>query len=221
MSLSFLQKFHHFHSMVCSPNTAHKCITAFKSNRGCILFMPYSYLDEIDDIVKYDASISTNLLSYYLLVISSFTGISTLLGLTDTVDKFETDIDVWPLKRRKPDEFESSILKSKLDPRMEICDDVFKYIENEIFQDWGRDENEAPIFTLKRKFEYRFRLVGLNVIMVHFESLYAEETRLHLVEVYFVKNRFLRACFKVLFETLGNFVNSIFGTRVQAKGKSK
>ena len=184
MSLSLLQKFHHFHSMLCSPTTAYKCLTAFKSNRGCILLMPSSYLNKKDGIVKYDLSFSLNLLRYYLLVISSFTGLSTLLGLTDTICKFETDIDVWPLKRRKLGQFEQSILKSKINPKIQIGDDVFRYIENHIVQDLGRHGNEAPIITLKRKFEYCFHLTGLHVIMVHFESLHAGERSLHLVEVF-------------------------------------
>jgi len=114
--MATLNEFHAFHSMVCNPLSAQKCIEAFtngthgqeeqeqginyrselgrssSSGGGCILFMPSSYRqissrsDQLKEIKLHDATRSLNIVSYYALVIVSLTGLSTLLGLTDIIE---------------------------------------------------------------------------------------------------------------------------------------
>ncbi len=224
---STLKEFHSFHSMVCQPNAAQRCIDEFKSQNGCILFMPTSYCSESTHsknskgvIANYDASLLLNLFSYYLLVLWSFTGLSTLLGMTDTVETKEYsqqgDLCVWPLQKRNPD---VSLLarSSKMEPLIQIEDSIYKYMEYHVVQCMDDEEvsqnnlgdKEGPNFYLNRKFEYHFRLIGLHVIMVHFLSTYMERKTLHLVEVYHIRNPLLRFVFSTIMNTLGKLLRHL------------
>ena len=187
---------------------------------------------------KYDASKSLNLFSYYALVFSSFTGLSTLLGLTELVKMNEyhdtsdqTTLNhhcVWPLENRKKlSPSALLVLQSRRDPSIRINNSIFEYLECHVIQlhqGINNDENreatkeknksihhDQPTFSIKRNFEYYFRLVGLSVIMVHFACTYKGQTSLHLVEVYHIQNVIIRYVFKILFGTLGTLVNSVFG----------
>mmetsp|Transcript_12397 Transcript_12397/g.15702 ORF Transcript_12397/g.15702 Transcript_12397/m.15702 type:complete len:245 (-) Transcript_12397:104-838(-) len=239
---SSLKEFDNFHSMVCQPKAAQRCVDEFKSKNGCILFMPTSYCStrnrddkkSRDIIANYDGSILLNLLSYYALVVASFTGLCTLLGMTDTVEMEEYSgqgdrgVQVWPLEKSNHD---ISLLarSSKKEPLIRIEDSVFKYMEDHVYR-YTTDQKVAkmslddsgPKFYLKRKFEYHFRLVSLHVIMVHFSCTYKGHTNLHLVEVYHIKNPFLRFTLGTVFDTMAKLLRHITcGSLKNTKAKNK
>ena len=91
-----LETYYRFHGMLIGPSAARECCDSFA--RGTILFMPSSYrLGENDErgksragarLSRWDAS-GVTVSRYFLLVVLSFTGLSTLLGLTETIDARE------------------------------------------------------------------------------------------------------------------------------------
>ena len=97
------------------------------------------------------------MINYYLLVLGTLTGLSTFLRLTEVVDASEVQDAI-------------KVHKHPLHP----APAVLAYLER-------RCGSPCKIV---RRFEYRFRLVGLHVIMLHFKS---DDGRLHLVEVYKTK----------------------------------
>lgn len=201
-----LSEYDALHSMVCNPWSASKCLKSFDEN---LFFMPSSY--DMDSLEKYRSS-SVSLLAYYTLVFFSVTGLSTVLGLTKTVEVTEFDDDespqVWPIQLEDQQQGGDSnkniddLLKSKLVPDIAVDNCVFQYIEKRLA---GRDGSNLGKFkiTLKRRFEYSFGIVGLDVIMLHVESRRNDEKNdtakplLHLVEVYRVQNSILREIFTV------------------------
>ena len=220
-------RYHDFHRMVCSPYDALECIRSFQSSSyntaGSILFMPSHYQN--DELSLYDATRILNRFTYYVLVLLSATGLSSVLGLTTTLDQRDffgesiavssgKSIDtycVWPKEKRslQPQEI-CQLLSHKDMPTVQIRDSIFEYMEQhirrgKIKKDEVPDEKtrrettekESPTFFLKRRFEYRFNLVGLHVMMLHFSSVHENETTLHLVEVYHFRNAILQL-------TLGN-----------------
>ena len=103
-------------------------------------------------------------LKYYLLVLASITGLSTLLGLTQIIDAREG---------LEPEE--AALAESHaLHPSAPILDYVAR-------------RAGGPI-TLVRRFEYHFKLTDLRVVMLHYSSSGDAATgrapALHLVEVY-------------------------------------
>lgn len=107
-------------------------------------------------------------LSYYMLVLLSLTGLSTLLGLTDfrMADEFPTE----GVEEVKPPLTSSHKSTLRVEPHvLEYC----------------KRHTQAKSIFLKRRFEYRFRIVGLEVVMLHFQC---DQKKLHLVEVYHFKS---------------------------------
>ena len=158
--------FVNFHGMVCSPKTASRCINEFD---GVVLFMPSTYTPET--LASFDCKGALNYFSYYLLVVLSLTGLSTLLGMTDI--RMAKD---YPATTRSIEATQAP-LASELNPALRVEPFVLDYC---------KQYTEANAMYLKRQFEYKFRLVGLEVIMLHFRC---DQNKLHLVEVYQFNSR--------------------------------
>lgn len=192
-----MKDYNSFHSMVVKPSIANNCIQSFVQSKGCILFMPYDHGD--DKIHRYDASRGErlSLISYYALVFFSFTGLSTLLGMTKTVDVQDYTssggLSIW-----NKDGNAAVETRSILNPQVYVRDCALKYVEKHIKTFNRKIDNSdggagspAPL-KLQRRFEYNFRLCGgLNVIMLHLASSDCPDV-LHLVEVYQHTNPVLR-----------------------------
>jgi len=188
-----------FHRMVADPTTSQNII---RSLNGCILFLPYDHRD--DEIYLYDAPI--NVISYYALVLVSLTGLSTMLGMTETID-----IQDFPKTGgiRVPITIGSAdILSSISEPKVFVRDTVLEYVNNRIAQQYSnsngesRTSDEQSTINLRRQFEYNFHLVGLNVIMLHFTSLDDPDV-LHLVEVFRFRNPVLHGLIHQVLRALG------------------
>ncbi len=222
-----LEDFHRLHSMVSHPKNAQSCINEFRSVNGCILFMPSSYISAEQNqiqMAKCDASLSLNLFSYYFLVLLSLTGLSTLLGMTDTIqmaeysqqEQKEKNLCVWPLEKRNCDD--QLLMRSSIkEPSIKLGNSVFQYLENHTIQSTkGKevaltDSKEGrPTFHLKRKYEYHFRLINTHVIMVHFSCTHQGQTSLHLVEVYHMKDSIFKVFFLRVWVALGEIKNFFF-----------
>jgi len=192
-----------FHRMIAGPFTAQRCIANLRKNHGgCILFIP-SELPSPDEICLHDASALLNIFSYYALVFVSFTGISTLLGVTQTIDiqefPFTSGVPIWPSSKC----VDVDILKSEVETKVQVTDEILKYVQSHIErQDYSHHSGQVTL-SLVRRYEYNFRLLGgLHVIMLHLVSSHCPET-LHLVEVYHIQNPALRSLFRHIFRFLG------------------
>ena len=78
--------------MLPAPGVARRCVAAFKDT---IVFAPSSYTDEDFPARVGDSPYEVKRLTtfgYWLLVLVSLTGLSTLLGFTDTLDAREVDV---------------------------------------------------------------------------------------------------------------------------------
>mmetsp|Transcript_19245 Transcript_19245/g.39247 ORF Transcript_19245/g.39247 Transcript_19245/m.39247 type:complete len:195 (-) Transcript_19245:151-735(-) len=165
-----LHDYYRFHSMLCGLAASRRCVESFD---GTILFMPATY-----DPASFDADDSATLLpfevpsltvlKYYLLVLGSLTGLCSLLGQTRTLDASEGD------NLRAP----SNPHALTVHPNVVAC-------LARRSQATGGGPAGATV-RLVRRFEFRFRLVGLWVAMHHYRTT-ADESgneRLSLVEVY-------------------------------------
>ena len=163
MRAPLLCDYRRFHGMFCGVDAARRCVASFD---GTILFMPATY----DPVAFVDATTKAGPLpfevqrlttaKYYLLVLGSLTGLCTLLGLTRTVDASEGLGVVQPKAHSLA-------------------------VHPAVIESLKRRANAAADALLVRRFEFRFRLIGLSVAMHHY--LTTEEggaTRLNLVEVY-------------------------------------
>ena len=155
-----LAEFERFHAMLPRPGVARRCVAAFQNT---IVFAPASYTDAdfpSHGDSRYEVKRLT-VLAYWLLVLASLTGLSTMLGCTDTVDARAVDVinerevdDVLPPHGLHPSEAMMAYVRRKAGERVRPC----------------------------RRFEFNFRLACLSVVMLHFRG---ETTgRLHLVEIY-------------------------------------
>ena len=143
--------------MLCSPMVARRCVRSFEG--GVIVFAPHesgaSFPMAPGAVSKHEVAKLT-VFKYFVLVFWTFTGLCTLLGLTDTLRA--ADSKLAPVGSGSP-----------LDPSPAIL----SYVERRA---------GAPV-TLVRRFEYRFKLCWLRVVMLHFRSEQADgASRLHLVE---------------------------------------
>ena len=80
-----LAEFERFHAMLPAPGVARRCVAAFKDT---IVFAPSSYTDDDFPARVGDSPYEVKRLTtfgYWLLVLVSLTGLSTLLGFTDTL----------------------------------------------------------------------------------------------------------------------------------------
>ena len=141
-----LKDYTRFHGMLIGSRSAKRCIDSFT---GRVIFMPscYSRTNDFppvgsDTISPWEVE-GLNLAMYYALVAFSMTGISTLLGLTQTIDARESD----NLSAESGDELPT--LKSHSLPRLEVDDVVLEYLVQ------GDDNCSVR---LVRRFEFNFRL---------------------------------------------------------------
>ena len=156
-----LAEFERFHAMLPAPGVARRCVAAFKDT---IVFAPSSYTDEDFPARVGDSPYEVKRLTtfgYWLLVLVSLTGLSTLLGFTDTLDATEVEVinarevdDVLPPHPLHPSEAVMQYVRRKSGEAVRPC----------------------------RRFEYNFRLAGLSVVMLHFRG--QTTGFLHLVEIY-------------------------------------
>ena len=168
-SAASLSDYSNFHGMFCRPATASRCVDSFAG--GTILFMPSSYTEKT--LPSYDCSAKGVLtpLSYYMLVLYSLTGLSTLLRLT-----------VFRMAREFPAETKAdpSLMTSKYNSLLRVEPFVLEHCKR---------HTNAQSIHLKRRFEYKFKLVGLEVVMLHF---FCDQNKLHLVEVFHFNNWIVR-----------------------------
>ena len=175
-----LADFERFHAMLPRPGVARRCVAAFQNT---IVFAPASYTDQdfpAHGDSRYEVKRLT-VFAYWLLVLASLTGLSTMLGCTDTVDARVVDVineqevdDVLPPHGLHPSEAMMAYVRRKAGEHVRPC----------------------------RRFEFNFRLAGLAVVMLHFRG---ETTgRLHLVEIYHTR---WPAPIRWLFETAKAFLS--------------
>lgn len=174
--------------MLIDPMAALRCI---KSINGHVLFMPSSYVRDETTFPAFGQSPwevrSLNMVTYYLLVFWTFTGLSTLLSATEIIDAQEQVCgrDLAP-----------EGLKSDVVPTLEVDQIVVNYLMRcPIGTDsvGNKSRTMCKGVRLVRRFEFNFRLSALQVVMLHFLSLGPDghvmtdgEGReiVHLVEVY-------------------------------------
>ena len=212
-----------FHRMVASPAIARSCIDSFCESKGCILFMPSHAT--FKDYPIYDASNILNLVSYYALVVVSFTGLSTLLKCTKTVaiKDFQENGGVQIYPKASIDSQNKVRIEEMLcsisNPELTLGDDMMIYLQNYTCEDVKSDGKEDSLYLL-RSFEYKFGLLGgLDVIMFHIAS--NDEKKLHLVEVYKLRNAFVNYIFSHLFHILGSLCRYVFEPKVLNKAMYK
>ena len=145
-----MSEFVRFHSMLTFPWSAMRCVASVD---GVILFMPTNYKER--GIAAYHVSF-LNTSVYYLLVLFSFTGISTALGMTEfleTSDNFEKGLE-----------------------SPEVTEDIKAFVVQ---------HSNAQLSSLKviRRFSFNFRIPGMKVKMFHLSDG-RPEGKLHLVEIY-------------------------------------
>mmetsp|Transcript_25205 Transcript_25205/g.37114 ORF Transcript_25205/g.37114 Transcript_25205/m.37114 type:complete len:231 (-) Transcript_25205:142-834(-) len=187
-----LADYERFHGMLIGPRAARRCI---QSLNGRILFMPSTYNRDIDETLSPTFlsrwEYSPNCVSrwnvkkltswtYYALVLASFTGLSTFLGLTDVIDAREYK----NLEKCTPES--CSGLKSAVTPSLVVNQEALDYLVA-----FGGYPSPSSV-RLVRRFEFKFRLSGIHVVMLHFNSLSSTgevvkdkkgRDILHLVEV--------------------------------------
>ena len=156
-----LEDYKNFHVMLCHPKAAKRCINSFN---GSILFMPHHYTQQTLSDYDCGGGILT-LISYYLLVLVTFTGLSTLLQQTEIRTAEETFLEL---------NDNNAVIVSQYDNRLKVDRLVLDYIL--------RQNPNSSSLKLIRCFDYHFgRLVPISVIMLH---LKCDQGLLHLVEVY-------------------------------------
>ncbi|KAL7581306.1 hypothetical protein ACA910_006071 [Epithemia clementina (nom. ined.)] len=221
-----LQDFVNFHGMLCRPSTAQRCIDEFHS--GTVLFMPNDYnrmlqqnhlilnnnnytnksaappLSLANVFAPYDFTLTLTTSSYYALVLVTFTGLLTWLGLTKFLvgrEKVEPIIDSSSssLSRR---------VVAESNPHLVIEPCVLDYI---------RIEQNIPStsnFFVKRQFEYNFGGM-LLVMMIHLGVILndgssdtsdaaaaAAAATTHLVEVYRIQPTIVRVLYRYTFSLM-------------------
>jgi len=185
-----LNDYSNFHGMLCRPSTAQKCINSFN---GTILFMPeHCRTSDPANIARYDCSGGIlNLASYYLLVVVSLTGLSTLFRQT----KFLVAEQV-PFQQQQVNV--DDLVSKQSNSRLAVDQNVLNYV---------LQQTNSSSLQVVRRFEYHFGgLVPVSVIMLHFVC---DKGLLHLVEVYHVKRG--RRIFAFITDTLGEAVRRVVG----------
>jgi len=176
-----LEDFRNFHGMLCGPITARRCIQAFANST--VLFMPHDY-ESVPSLQIYDSSRpAMNLVSYYGLVLISFTGLWTLLGRTKFL-----------VGREENRKAISTPLAAETNPDLVVHPRVVDYLQNM--------NPRSTEFALERRFEYDFTGL-LSVVMLHISC---NQGKLHLVEVYKVHHAGVGAVLRPIINSLGSLV---------------
>ena len=131
-----------FHGMLCGPAAAARCVKSFD---GTIIFMPSNYDAEAfsqaaaaQRPLPYEVR-SLTLLKYYLLVLTSFTGLCSLLRQTRTVDAREGE----------------ALDDSGCSPSLAV--------DRRVVEALAARSGAGAGVRLVRRFEFHFRLIGLRV----------------------------------------------------------
>ena len=171
-----------FHSMLCSPNVAAACVPSFD---GTIIFMPSTYepnafqaaTQQQAALLPYEVTKLT-VAKYYFLVLWSLTGLSSLLRQTQTIQASDDRAD-------KGSHVAEPLRSHPLAVDTLVVDAIAA---------------RHGTVRLVRRFEFRFRLVGLWVAMHHYAArdVSGRET-LSLVEVY----RLSKVCVAVAWAAAG------------------
>lgn len=149
-----------FHGMFCSVPVAQRCIASFN---GQVLLMPHDYGRNIE---SYEWRNILNLVSYYLFVLVTLTGLSTVLG--------QRTIHV----------------AQEVDPPTPILETLSAFhnenlVMDEAIREYLKDKSEMTELWLQRRFEYQFGgWLPLSIMMLHVVSGTESDARLHLVEIY-------------------------------------
>ena len=133
--------------------------------------MPYNTNSKYYKYYQHD---NLSVIGYYLLVIFSLTGLSTVLGLTDTLECLE-DLDSG-----------EGLISG------EINNDIYEHLQftTRRYNFCGKVSlTHDSKLRVVRRFRYDFRLPGIKVQMFHILESYKtdkseEDERLHLVEFY-------------------------------------
>ncbi len=208
MAKPSLEDYTAFHGMFCNPIAARRAIQSFQG--GAILFASQKEYDGSVkgdlDLAAYDSnirSIPLNIWTYYLLVIFSFTGLSSVMGYTRVIKVIEYCNDATEnanrdtqLRFKKGDEV--CIESSKADAALPLLlpSDAMEYVvaqslrmgpvssesttKGEENSNAAEGKSRIPELTLVRRFEYDFGGF-LSVMMLHF---LCTNGRTHLVEIY-------------------------------------
>lgn len=163
-----LKEYTELHSMLCRPSTANRTLKSFDDK---IVFLPYDYSQSQQEIRSADLTplftFKTTLLGYYLMVLLSLTGFSTLFKQTKFLVAREESGKEIP---------RDAVLSGVHDKKLQVHPCVLDYIKN---------QTGSKSLTFKRRFEFHFGgLVKLSVMMLHIQS----EKGLSLVEVYRFEN---------------------------------
>ncbi|KAJ3238112.1 hypothetical protein HDU81_008412 [Chytriomyces hyalinus] len=150
-----LTDFTNFHGMLASPAASLRCIAAFAG--AAVIFMPSNY--KLKGISAYNYT-NLTLMLYYSLVVSSFTGLSTLLGLTHFIRA------------------EESLEKGVQGADSLVTPDITAFLQ--------KSAGLSGVGELKvvRWFEYKFVVPGVHVHMFHVADSRLAEGKVHLVEIF-------------------------------------
>ena len=194
-----LNDFANFHGMLCGPSVAQKCIDTID---GGILFMPHTYTPEM--LPYYEtAPEALTLWNYYLMVIISLTGLSSLLGwtefctskeyMTNTTDSTNKDKHMTRIHPK------STTIVSESDHLLALDPTVWSYLV---------DKTSSSGFTLERRFEYKFAFGGVSVLMLHVRD---DNNKLYLVEMYRLENFIGRHLFAAIDAVMRQIVLLVTG----------
>lgn len=174
MALDTMNRFSSFHGMLCSPRLAQECISNLT---GTILFMPSNYKKKG---IRHYLYTDLNVWTYYGLVFASLTGLSTLLGLTQTL---RTEENLTHGVNCPEFENDPEIYQIVLDPTSS---------HHTAYTAPPPHSQEGILMRRRAKvirlFSYYFSLPMIRVQMFHVIDEDAPE-KLHLVEIFEVKNR--------------------------------
>ena len=191
-----VQDFIAFHGMFCLPSTARRCVDSFVGGGGggggVILFadaQTYKSNDK-EQLISGDFShkrrgryFGLNVFNYYLLVLCSGTGLSSLLGWTKLTLQ-QTTSDEPHQVIISPSNSHTTTIASKTHPQLQVTPLCLNYLleETRIHDRKGnKKEEDDPKLVLKERFEYEFGGI-LEVMMLHF--ICVRSGKRHLVEVY-------------------------------------
>lgn len=176
-----LQEYTNFHAMYCGMQSSQRCIKSFD---GCAIFASQNEYDCGTDLKTLDyvrTPVPLNLFTYYLLVLVSFTGMTTLFGGTLVLIARDEDQSFSGSFQDEGKDPKSIVLvKSESFPTITVPSKVMRYIRER-----SQALSNAPpkTVTFTRRFEIRFANY-LSVIMCHFVCSNGHK---YLVEAYEVE----------------------------------
>ena len=188
-----LDEYVHFHGMLCSPDTAKRCVDSFD---GTILFMPHTYSPATLPSFDCTRPILT-VWSYYVLVLFSLTGLSTLLGRTKFLAAHDYSVTNAE-QQQQQQQVSNGVVDTDLSLRIRpsttcvISEHDDSLVADPSVWSYVLHQSGSRALRLVRRFEYEFGFGGLSVVMLH---LRCNLDKLHLVEVYRWKSALARRLF--------------------------